>query len=868
MTIWLPQGDPPDNMKRFWRFMLRKGLSPDSLSAVQFSVFGLGDSNYPKYNVTAKKLFRRLESLGARPLVPLGLGNDQHPAGYEAALDPWALSLWPVARQAAGPLPHGVPPPTIDAASLVQLGEPKYKITLLPPHSPMPSAAVATAGAPPPAQAPQAAEWAEAVAMAASFRRVAATASGCPPQGPPPCQDSTHAAQSGVDGGANQGHTTVYGPWCPYFARMLRNQRITASSHFQDTRHIELDLGDSGLTYEPGDVLAVLPRTPPPAVDALLKRLGLDGSQRVCVEPAEHNAATAAAAAAGQPVVACGTVRALVQGALDIAGASPRRYFFQVLQNFARTELEQERLAYFATAEGRDDLYRYNQKEGRTVLEVLSDFKTATPTLEWFLEACPPLAPRLFSISSSLKQHPRQAHLTVAVVDYTTPFKRRKRGLCSSYLAASKPLFHDRISTTTFTTIGAGDGVHSGLGQLQPASTNSQHLVSVGSQSLQQNDASSCAQVSGLGPIDGASAGVHQQQCMTSVVGSSHQSLDTSGGMERKKFEQQQEALLGLGRGALASHGSFSGALQQACGNAHLSGRCCANSDGSHAYSNGHPITTSSGNSAGPGATEDTSVAVRGSPPEEGKMHVSKAAQLGNGFDHVPAQLGIGAEHGAAQLGNSVDHVAGQLGNGAERVAAQLGDGVEHVAVWVERGALRMPPPHVPLILIGPGTGVAPFRAMLEERQAQAQAAHASEEAAKGAQGPPLPSGTPAPCSLFFGCRSRAADFYYGQQWHELQDEGVLLPPPHGLVVAFSRDQASKVYVTHKLREHAAHVWSLISGSGASIFVSGSAQQMPANVVSALEDVAQEQGGMGKEEASKFVRQLELTGRFCVEAWS
>eukprot|EP00967_Tisochrysis_lutea_P070638 scaffold93295_cov30-Tisochrysis_lutea.AAC.1 len=103
-------------------------------------------------------------------------------------------------------------------------------------------------------------------------------------------------------------HTIAYGPWCPYFARMLRNQRITASFHFQDTRHIELDLGDSGLTYEP-----VLPRTPPAAVDALLKRLSLDGSQHVCVEPAEHNAATAAAAAAGQPVVAFGTVRALVQ---------------------------------------------------------------------------------------------------------------------------------------------------------------------------------------------------------------------------------------------------------------------------------------------------------------------------------------------------------------------------------------------------------------------------------------------------------------------------------------------------------------------------------------------------------------------------
>eukprot|EP00967_Tisochrysis_lutea_P110845 scaffold173783_cov17-Tisochrysis_lutea.AAC.2 len=272
-------------------------------------------------------------------------------------------------------------------------------------------------------------------------------------------------------------------------------------------------------------------------------------------------------------------------------------------------------------------------------------------------------------------------------------------------------------------------------------------------------------------------------------------------------------------------------------------------------------------------------------------------------------------------------------------------------AYWALAKVIYLLPCFTPFVthfiqaLMCAAAGVAPFRAMLEERQAQAQATSTSGTAGC-TQGAPNNSASPAPCTLFFGCRSRAADFYYGQQWHELQDQGVLLPPPDGLVVAFSRDQPSKVcliervrtpcfptasrrlsmqpcdqgstmemalvlwlaymlvpcliepaclrmfpfpffilgqpscsctphlactvcilckhvYVTHKLREHAACVWSLISKNGASVFVSGSAQQMPANVVSALEDVAQEQGGMGKEEASKFVRQLELTGRFC-----
>ena len=63
---------------------------------------------------------------------------------------------------------------------------------------------------------------------------------------------------------------------------------------------------------------------------------------------------------------------ALVQGVLDIAGASPRRYFFEVLQHFATSELEVDRLEYFATPEGRNDLYTYNQKEGAACSDPLA----------------------------------------------------------------------------------------------------------------------------------------------------------------------------------------------------------------------------------------------------------------------------------------------------------------------------------------------------------------------------------------------------------------------------------------------------------------------------------------------------------------
>lgn len=69
------------------------------------------------------------------------------------------------------------------------------------------------------------------------------------------------------------------------------------------------------------------------------------------------------------------------------------------------------------------------------MLEVLQDFSSARLPLEWLIQLCPRLQPRQFSIACSQKAHPQQAHITLAVVDYRTPFKRRKRGLCSKWLS-------------------------------------------------------------------------------------------------------------------------------------------------------------------------------------------------------------------------------------------------------------------------------------------------------------------------------------------------------------------------------------------------------------------------------------------------
>jgi len=185
--------------------------------------------------------------------------------------------------------------------------------------------------------------------------------------------------------------------------------------------------------------------------------------------------------------------------------------------------------------------------------------------------------------------------------------------------------------------------------------------------------------------------------------------------------------------------------------------------------------------------------------------------------------------------------------------------------VWWEAGSLRAPPRDVPLILVGPGTGIAPLRAMLQRRAAEREDAQ---------QAGSLP---PPPCTLFFGCRSAGADFYFRADWEAARASGVL-DPVTGLNVAFSRPEGGggeeeaprRQYVTDLIRSPpaAAALWAALSSAGAWVYVSGSARKMPGDVAAAIADVGVREGGMGEEEARAWVRGLQAGGRYFVEAWS
>jgi sulfite reductase (NADPH) flavoprotein alpha-component len=142
----------------------------------------------------------------------------------------------------------------------------------------------------------------------------------------------------------------------------------------------------------------------------------------------------------------------------------------------------------------------------------------------------------------------------------------------------------------------------------------------------------------------------------------------------------------------------------------------------------------------------------------------------------------------------------------------------------------------VPIIMVGPGTGIAPFRAFLEERRATG---------AKGANW------------LFFGAQRSRCDFFYKDELEAMQQQGVLTR----LDTAFSRDQDFKIYVQHRLLENANELWSWLE-RGAHFYVCGDASRMAKDVDNALHEIVRTAGGRAGDAAAEYLQKLKADKRY------
>ncbi|KAI9030660.1 hypothetical protein CLU79DRAFT_694685 [Phycomyces nitens] len=370
------QGDEPNNMKKFWRFLLRKNLPHDILNGLNCAVFGLGDSSYQKFNYPAKKLYKRLIQLGANMIHSRGDGDDQHYMGLDGELIPWLKELWDnVDRQF--PLPKDM--------------------TMIP----------------------------EDILYPFYTHSFALISNTLPPSFHIQFIDEGTTKKEKVPESYSEAEFDVV---------VKANDRITAIDHFQDVRHIVLHNDSSLFTYEAGDTVSIMPQNLADEINQFLEQVDWaeHADRLIKIVPADPDRKIPT----HWPETM--TFRDLFVYQLDVCGV-PRRSFFEILSYFTTDPNHTERLREFTRPEGQDDMYAYCQRPRRTIAEILFDFKPFDIPLDYILDIFPPLQPRSYSIASSIRVHPNEMHLCIAIVKYKTKMRKIRRGVLTKWISTLVP---------------------------------------------------------------------------------------------------------------------------------------------------------------------------------------------------------------------------------------------------------------------------------------------------------------------------------------------------------------------------------------------------------------------------------------------
>ncbi|XP_053698332.1 NADPH--cytochrome P450 reductase isoform X1 [Sabethes cyaneus] len=175
------------------------------------------------------------------------------------------------------------------------------------------------------------------------------------------------------------------------------------------------------------------------------------------------------------------------------------------------------------------------------------------------------------------------------------------------------------------------------------------------------------------------------------------------------------------------------------------------------------------------------------------------------------------------------------------------GEPLPRVPIFIRKSQFRLPAKtETPVIMVGPGTGLAPFRGFIQERDFHKQEGKEVGQTV-----------------LYFGCRKRAEDYIYEEELEDYVKRGVIK-----LRSAFSRDQAHKVYVTHLLEEDMDLLWTVIGEKKGHFYICGDAKNMATDVRNILLKVLQSKGNMSESESIQYIKKMEAQKRYSADVWS
>ncbi|KAL4447522.1 hypothetical protein ABPG75_004741 [Micractinium tetrahymenae] len=415
-------GDAPDNAAKFYATLRRKSQPAGLLAGIGFTGFGLGDSNYTRFMYVPRAVRQRLLDLGAEQFYDCGEADEVD--GIEIGLDKWLEGLWPALKKAAAP--EGAAE-AVAAAAAAPAAE----------GSGSGGAASADGefqGVPPLPRCRVRLAWQEDAGAAAAVRAAEASA--------PSAADLAQRDPAGE-----------YSAEAPFWAPVIGARYLTTELSGPDRQvlHLELDISGSSMRYSPGDSLGVLPENDPALVQALLERLGLDGDAVFDVAPAEEEGeeqdggaggggAQAAAPAAHHHTerllphlrAPCSARRALARG-VDLTGP-PRKSLLRLLAEHCAAPEERAALLCLCSREGREAYASEVLAARPSLLHLLRRFPSCRPPLAALLDALPPLAARMYSLSCSPLECPGKAQFAFTVVRYRTEQHGEQQGVATSWL--------------------------------------------------------------------------------------------------------------------------------------------------------------------------------------------------------------------------------------------------------------------------------------------------------------------------------------------------------------------------------------------------------------------------------------------------
>ena len=508
-------GEAPPNMLKFWKFLLQRSLSSSSLINVNIGVFGLGDSSYERFNAAARRLNTRCKQLGAKPLLGLGLGDHQAGYSYYTAWNEWLEKLWLIMdsdernKEFKSLLFHQNRCNNGDTESKKYNKKKKknenqchssklYTITTIskddidteenlvsfyeamaPIHALNINGRSSNSGSSGGIAIPVDAVLKENLRMTSKdwrqdVRHLRFTL---------PCLAPLNSSTTSIDSidSSKRSSSILERDDTSIFHQMeqvsIKNEDLS--------KECDREL------WRAGDVAVILPHNEPDLVSralALVTKIHETDSDTTSITNIDSRSLFRFEAPSfdkTQPPrrsrlgVAICNLHTLFSRTLDIS-AVPLRSFFEELSVYAKNPEEKNKLLELSSAEGTDLYFDYCVKERRSYIECMEEFPSARPPLVALLYMIPLIRPRQFSIASSTHlANPNPTHLDnpnnntsnsnsnsnsfdsdmyldlcVGLVETLTPYRRRRLGVCSSFLCnmqPSSPTTNTPITTTTTT---------------------------------------------------------------------------------------------------------------------------------------------------------------------------------------------------------------------------------------------------------------------------------------------------------------------------------------------------------------------------------------------------------------------------------